>query len=293
LGTSRRAALIGILAMLSAGFSCLSPRSSGPGRTNGEKNPLDSDAEDPAARELSRDLARLAARPYSEEGIPVFLVCEDIVEKGMTAKDGLTRPFARKEQYARQLEHLGRSFSSVSEHDLDLFLATGRWHKAKPGVICAVYEGYRNGYDVLRPLLEQHGLIGWFFIITGFIEAEPREQLTFAQGHEIDMETHEYSDGRYALSWDELKELDRRHVVACHTRAHRPLDKLPLSEREDEVVGTQRLFEQRLGHPVRSFVSYGGPVYGKDPITDRLITRAGYQFVFSNLRIQRIRPWSA
>lgn len=202
-------------------------------------------------------------------------------------------PRVRAGTYARQVEHLSRLFCPVTENDLDLFLATGRWDKPKPGVICAVYEGYRNGFDVLRPLLEQHGLIGWFFIITGFIQAEPKEQLAFAQEHEIDMETHEYRDGRYALSWDELKELDRRHVVACHARTHRPLDKMPIARREDEIIGTQREFEQRLGHPVRSFASYGGPSYGNDPVTDRLIARAGYQFVFSNLKIQRIHSWPA
>ena len=48
-------------------------------------------------------------------------------------------------------------------------------------------------------------------------------------------------------------------------------------------------FQENLGHPVRTFVSYGGPAYGAHAATDALITKAGYQFVFSNLRIQRLR----
>ncbi len=82
-------------------------------------------------------------------------------------------------------------------------LASG--YKPKPGLIVSVYEGYRNGYDVLLPLLERHGFIGWFFVITGFIDAPVKDQLQFALGHDIDMLTREYPDGRYALTWDQLR----------------------------------------------------------------------------------------
>src|SRR5262245_46617122 len=109
-------------------------------------------------------------------------------------------PRARAAEYASQIEGLSRAFSPVREDDLDLYLATGRWEKKKPGVIIAVYEGYRNGFDVFLPLLEKYGLVGWFFIITGFIKSPPAEQLAFATAHEIDMVTREYTDGRYALS---------------------------------------------------------------------------------------------
>lgn len=196
---------------------------------------------------------------------------------------------ARRREYRDQLQQLSRAFSPVSEQDLDRYLATGEWRKSKPGVIIAVYEGYRNGYDVLRPLLEEFGLIGWFFIITGFVTSPVLDQLAYANSHEIDMLTQEYPDGRYALSWSEIRELDQRHVVACHAHSHVLLSSLTPAARELEVIGSQNEFEKQLGHPVRSFVSYGGPPYGEDAMTDGLIDRAGYRFVFSNYRIQRIR----
>lgn len=200
-------------------------------------------------------------------------------------------PRAREAELERQLAQLSRRFASVNEEELDAFLATGTWRKDKPGVLISVYEGYRNGYDVLLPLLERHGLIGWFFVITGFINAPPAEQFTFAATHDIDMATREYGDGRYAMSWEELREVSRRHVIASHTRSHVSLAALDAAEREREVVGAQRDFVEHLGRPVRCFVSLGGPAYGEDPSTDRLIDLAGYQMVFSNLRIQRLRAW--
>ncbi|HAB18129.1 MAG TPA: polysaccharide deacetylase family protein [Verrucomicrobiota bacterium] len=198
-------------------------------------------------------------------------------------------PRARVSEYRQQLSRLISTFSSVNEAELDQYLSSGRWPKAKPGVIVAIYEGYRNGFDVLLPLLEEVGLVGWFCVITGFLKAPPSDQLAFAEAHDIGMQTREYADGRYALSWDELREIDRRHVVVSHARSHVLLASLTDPERESEIVGSQRDLQEHLGHSVRSFVSYGGPAYGTDPATDQLIHTAGYQFVISNLKIQRIR----
>ena len=191
--------------------------------------------------------------------------------------------------YEKQLAQYQRSFTSVNQDELDEYLMTGRWHKSKPGLIVSVFEGYRNSYDVLLPLLEKYGFIGWFWMITSFINAPIPEQLTYAEHHDIDMLTHEYPDGRYALTWDELRQIDRKHVIASHTRSHTLLSQLPPDVQRQEVVGSQEDFKKNLGHPVRGFVSLTGPAYGETPAIDKLINEAGYDFVLSNFRIQRIR----
>lgn len=196
---------------------------------------------------------------------------------------------AKADYYDRQLAHYSQSFSSVNQDELDDYLVTGKWHKSKPGLIISIYEGYRNGYDVLLPLVERHGFIGWFFVITGFVNAPIKDQLQFALSHDIDMLTREYPDGRYALTWDELRILDRKHVIACHSRSHTQLSLLPPDVVKEEIVGSQQQFVEHLGHPVRTFVSLTGPSYGHNPLTDKLVAEAGYDFVVSNYVIQRIR----
>ncbi len=191
--------------------------------------------------------------------------------------------------FGRQLEWCGKHFSSVTEDDLDSYLRTGRWHKDRPGVILAFYEGYRNGYDIVRPMLERYGLTGWFFVITGFIEAAPADQLDYAMAHGIGIESRDYDDGRYALSWEELRDLDRTHVVASHALSHEEIAPMSQNEREAEVLGSQRTMQLELGHAVRTFVSRGGPAYGEHEAMDRLIDAAGYQFVVSGHRVQRLR----
>lgn len=197
-------------------------------------------------------------------------------------------PRAHAAQYDRELAHYSEFFSSVNEDELDEYVTTGRWRKPKPGLIISVYEGFRNGSDVLAPSLEQHGFIGWFFIITGFVNAAIEDQLLFAEGHRIRMQTREYPDGRYALTWEELRELDRKHIIASHTRSHTELSLLDPATLEREIVGAQEDFHEYLGHKARTFSSLTGPAFGEHPATERLIAAAGYDFIFSNFRIQRV-----
>jgi peptidoglycan/xylan/chitin deacetylase (PgdA/CDA1 family) len=201
-------------------------------------------------------------------------------------------PRTKAAEYRQQLARWSERFCSINEDDLDLYLASGRWHKAKPGLIMALYDGTRNGYDVMLPLLEQCGLIGWYFVVTGFINAPSGEQMNYAAEHDIGVKPEEYPDGRQALSWNELRDIQRRgHVVASHARSHVWLEKLNDQEIESEVLGSQEDCQKNLGRRARTFVSFGGPTYGVFPRSSALIDRAGYQFVFSNLKIQRLRDW--
>lgn len=198
-------------------------------------------------------------------------------------------PASSSAKFEQQLAQYSRSFTSVSESDLLGYLATGKWHKDKPGLIVSVFEGYRNSIDVLLPLLEKHGFIGWFWLITGFLDAPVEQQRDFAEHHDIDMETHEYPDGRYAMTWDDVRAISARHVVACHSRSHMLLAPMSVDQQREEIVGSQDEFRRQLGRPARAFVSLTGPAYGENAVTDRLIDEAGYELVLSNFRIQKVR----
>ena len=137
-------------------------------------------------------------------------------------------------------------------------------------------------------MLEHYGFIGWFFVATKFVGTSPAAQPAFAAKHTLSTVKDEYADGRYALSWDELKEIDRKHVVASHTRTHAKLAAKELWALEGEIVGPQQDFQTHLGHRVRSFASLSGAPYGEQKEADTLIRAARYQFVFSNFTIQRL-----
>ncbi len=197
-------------------------------------------------------------------------------------------PKYRESEVEAQLQQWNKAFSSVNEQELDAYLTTGRWHKPKPGLIIGLYNGYRNQYDIMLPLLERYGFIGWYFVPTAFASAPAAEQLSFVASRTLKIIPNEYSDGRYALNWDELRVLDKKHVVACHTRNHAKLADDP-AYLQNEIVAPQTDFEQQLGHRVRSFAWLSGAPYGGHPASDRLIDEAQYHFVFSNYTIQKVR----
>ena len=198
-------------------------------------------------------------------------------------------PKRRAAEYERQFALYAQYFDPVTAEDLDRVMATGQWHKAKPGLILAFYNGYRNNFDVARPLLDRHGLVGWFFVVTGFVGAA--DQWSCAADHNITCGSDVSPGSRIALSWEELAALDGPHVVASHRRTHSAAS--VVSERlQDEAGGSQDDFLHRLRHPVRAIAWNGGAAYGEHPAADQAVDAAGFQFVVSNLRIQRLRDWT-
>ena len=61
-------------------------------------------------------------------------------------------PSYRRDEYRRQLEACAKHYSSMNVADLGDFFA-GRWTKPKPGLIPVVFEGFRDGIDVMLPIV--------------------------------------------------------------------------------------------------------------------------------------------
>ena len=198
-------------------------------------------------------------------------------------------PARRAATYDREFSALAARYAPVREDDLAGFLATGRWPMGRDGVLPVFYNGYRNNFDVARPLLEKHGMVGWFMAVTAFSECPAADQADFAAMRNLTTIPAEYADGRSALSWDELRMLDKRHVVGSHTRNHSRAGLDDPAVVRDEIVGAQLDFIRELGHPVRSFAWLFGGSYGVNPVADRLVDQAGYQLLISNFSVQRLR----
>ena len=136
---------------------------------------------------------------------------------------------------------------------------------------------------------ERHGLRGWFFVATGYVGCPVPDQPAFAAAHALATILGEYPDGRTALSWDEVRALDRAgHVIASHTRNHTRVSGADAAALKAEILGSQADLARELGHPVRAFAWLMGAPYGENPVADALVDRAGYEFLVSNFRLQRL-----
>ena len=91
---NRRIALVAIAAATGGAVSSKAALArlleSGQARQDAPSGALPKEAVDEVDVRLREDLARLAPRAYSEEGIPVFLACEDLVADRTSQKSAAT-----------------------------------------------------------------------------------------------------------------------------------------------------------------------------------------------------------
>jgi hypothetical protein len=199
----------------------------------------------------------------------------------------------RAEAIRAQLLDAAEQFAPISEDELLGLLAGDAWTSAKPPVIPVMYEGYRNNYEVALDLLDEAGLTGWFVVPSAFLDTPVAEQKAMAERYDIGLEEDEAdqpADGRFALTWDELREIaDRGHVVACHTAHHRGLADIATPEAvQTELVGSRARLEGRLDREIRGLAFLWGSPFGEAPAVDAAVLDAGYRYVISNTKWQRL-----
>jgi len=138
------------------------------------------------------------------------------------------------EAFEQQLQYLvERGCTSITLSDLIHHLARGAPLPPKP-IILTFDDGYCDAYTEAFPLLQQYGMIGTFFLITGFIDrGEPDH-----------------------LSWAQVKEMYRAGMqFGSHTYTHPDLRDKPVEYLVWQILGSKEAIELRIREPVR-FLSY-------------------------------------
>ena len=198
-------------------------------------------------------------------------------------------PSTQRDNYARQFDALAKRFAPVGDASLDQIFDNGSRASDRPGVILAFYEGYRDHFDVAAPLLDEFGLVGWFFVPTAFLDVPAQDQVEYARDRYLGIVPDEYADGRHAMTWDELASIGKRHVVASHTANHVSAASIATADDiEREVSAPARRLAEVLGRQPAHFAWLFGQAFGSNPIADDALRTAGFRYIFSNTRIQRI-----
>jgi peptidoglycan/xylan/chitin deacetylase (PgdA/CDA1 family) len=198
-------------------------------------------------------------------------------------------PPDRADDFERQLRFYTRNFEPVDYEGL-MALHDGRWRASKPGLILSFDDGLRSHADVVAPLLERHGFVGWFMVPGGFVDAGPEDQRAFARDHQISHADFNYGDPRIAITWDDVQRLGRRHVIRCHTWDHRRLSAdLRPEELEVQIRDARRRLEKKLGLEVPVFAWVGGEEWSYSSGAARAIWNAGFRcsFMTNNRVIQQ------
>lgn len=182
-----------------------------------------------------------------------------------------------------------RHHDPLVPEDLDRLVDTGRWHRDRPGIVLAFYDGYRNGAEVAAPVCEELGVQGWFFPPTAFLDVPVEAQHGYADRHTIGLVEEERQQARVAMTWDELARVAERHVVCAHTANHMPLHEVvdPVLVEREVLEPVRRLTDLTGRTPPAHAFMYGRPYEPDHPAWQALVA-AGVRYAISNTAVERI-----
>ena len=152
-------------------------------------------------------------------------------------------------------------------------------------------EGFRNHYDVILPILDKYHFTGWFYLPSFFMDVPVMDQLAFSEAHDLNVsDKNLYPDQRVAMTWDEVREIAGRHEICCHTGNHFEITKETSQEdMQREIVEAKRYLEEKIGREVEVFCWLYGEEYHYNEKAHKFLKEAGYKYVVSNLKLERIR----
>ncbi|MGI8812239.1 MAG: polysaccharide deacetylase family protein [Pyrinomonadaceae bacterium] len=179
-------------------------------------------------------------------------------------------PFGNSADFEKHLQYFASRFTGVDECILRNFLSSGDWSHTKPGIIISFDDAMRSHFDIAAPLLEKYGFTGWFFVPAGWI-AERLGSNPEAAGNAGDQPT---------LTLEQVRYLDAKHVVGCHTETHcRLSDDLSDERLRFEILGAKTSLEEMLGHEVNIFCWVGGEEFTYSKRAADLVKK-GYDLSF-------------
>ena len=175
-------------------------------------------------------------------------------------------PAASAWNLRRQLRFYRRHFDDCPPARL---AATLDGSAQAPAILLSFDDGYRSNYDIAAPLLEEHGLTGWFFVSSGRLRDGSRQ-------------TADGEDASLFMSPAELRDLIARgHVVGCHTHSHRRLEAhLDGETLRREIIDSRAKLRQATGDEIDNFCWVGGEEWSYSRTAHQFVETAGYRQAF-------------
>jgi peptidoglycan/xylan/chitin deacetylase (PgdA/CDA1 family) len=149
--------------------------------------------------------------------------------------------------FERHCRFFGRHFNVVPLRDLVHRMEHG--YNIDRHLAITFDDGYRDNFEIARPVLEKLSLPATFFIVTDWMGSDVVPLWDRERGV------------RYPwMTWDEVRSLHQRGFeIGAHTRSHVDLGAVSPAAAREEVLGARLEIEKQIGSRVESFAyPYGG-----------------------------------
>jgi len=156
-----------------------------------------------------------------------------------------------EKSFEYQMRFMKRHGFEVISFD-DLVEGIKKGHQfARNTVVLQFDDGYEDNYKYAFPILKKYEFPAMVFLISDSI-GKPD-----------------------FLTWDEIKEMEKYNFLAgAHTRHHVYLPRADLDKAKDEIEGSKKVIEDRLGHSINYFCYPSG---GFTEDVKRIVKEAGYK----------------
>lgn len=188
-------------------------------------------------------------------------------------------PLSRRNFYDKQLEYVKEHYEVWTPKDALAYLKTGI-RGEKPSVMIGAFDGYRNNYEVLFPLLEEKGMHGWFLLVTDFINTPAAEQEQVLTPYRMQWVPDEYPDNRYAMNWEEAARIGVNHTIVNHTSTHYLLSgRRKEEELQYEIRHADEMIKEKTGVKPEVFSWLGGGWMEKNARAAEILRENDYHFL--------------
>jgi peptidoglycan/xylan/chitin deacetylase (PgdA/CDA1 family) len=161
----------------------------------------------------------------------------------------------KRESFEHQMEYLKRRFKVVSLDDVT------RGGLERNCIAVTFDDGFKDNHSIAYPILKRLGIPATVFVASSYVGE------------------------RSMLSWDEIREMSENGItIGAHTVNHRILSTLSGDEAKQELAGSKREIESRIGRPVHHFAYPKGKIEDFNQETIVLAKECGFRTASSTRR---------
>ena len=216
-------------------------------------------------------------------------------------------PRDHEKLYEEQMKYIKEHYHTVSLAELEnTFLRRQRGNQeedgkkrkiqteqdrqGKPEIVIGLFDGYRNNFDAMYPILEKYGQTAWFLLVADFLDTPAEQQEGKLEEYRMQYMLGEYNDRRYAMSWDEARLAARSHTIVNHSSTH--FFMMPDTKKEAleyEICHSHELIVRNTGIVPRVFSWLGGGEFSTNREASKMLQVKGYEYLIG-YELENIKP---
>lgn len=194
-------------------------------------------------------------------------------------------PGMHRDLYEKQLEYVSEHFAAYGMKDMNRKKEREIQVQSsgKKSIVIGLFDGYRNNYDVMFPILKKYGLTAWYLLVADFVNTRPEEQEKMLEPYLMQYYLGEYADRRYAMNWDEVREVSKTQVIVNHSATHYFMKQDTDEQRlKYEIYHSHALIEKETGIRPKVFSWLGGAEYETNSLAAKMLRELKYQYLIGN-----------